>query len=260
MLRKQVRAALLARFPRLRDWVRSGRRTGSRLDSRRVKFTGHVHAPSDLHPVLSDPDLLVLARPKAVFLDPETLLRSHSSEHLDPVVEMNQMRQSPASVCFVVPVRGSNRTSLERALQSALRQTDASWELLLCCTSENAEAVAEWLDIDWRVRRVEMADLGTESQLLKAAAMYATTEFIRLLPEGEVDDDFVRALGEMLPKSPELDVVHAQAAHSVRHFPAVRKRLLLAVQASMGLEDATGEDQLLRAAIAKARSVGHIHP
>lgn len=231
-LRERVDAALTRHFPGLRDRLRRwipGRRTGFRLDARRTAFGGQVHAPSALHPLLSEHDLLVLARPKAECLDLEPLDRTSSGEHLEPVVEMSQMHRSPVSVCFVVALSEADPSALERTLQSVLRQTDSSWELLFGCSAGNAGEAARWLEIDWRVRRFEFTAAGLgDAGLLKSSAMYATTAFVGLLREGEVaDDDAVMTLGAQLRRAPGLDVLRADAAHPGRRFTAVRKLRLL---------------------------------
>jgi cellulose synthase/poly-beta-1,6-N-acetylglucosamine synthase-like glycosyltransferase len=286
-IRHKLNALLVEHFPQLHDRLKRrlrGRSTASMLDSTPMALTGRMHSPSSLHPVLSDPDLLSLARPKAAYLDPESLHRAPTGELLEPVVEMNQMRQSPASVCFVVPVRNKDVAALERTLQSVLRQTDPCWELLFGCDKDHSSLVSDWLETDWRVRRVEMQDMPTESHWLKAAAREATTVFVGLLSQGDViDDDLVKRIGDKLRRASELDIVytdeacrlqddkvsrpfykpdwspeHQQSVNMLGRFTAIRKKMLLSLPEPHGREEAAAEYELALAAAANAASVAHI--
>lgn len=286
-MRQKLNALLSGHFPQLHSRLKQKLRrsnTASLLNSAPMKLTGRLHSPSALHPVLSDPDLLSLARPKATYLDPESLHLAPAGEILEPVVELNQMRQSPASVCFVVPVRDKDMGALERTLQSVLRQTDPCWELLFGCDEEHASLVSGWLETDWRVRRVEIQDVATESHWLKAAAKEATTVFVGLLSQGDVvDDDLVKMLGTKLRHASDLDIVytdeagrlqddkvgrqfhkpdwspeHQQAVNMLGRFTAIRKKLLLSLPEPQGREDAAAEYELALAAAGNAASVAHL--
>lgn len=286
-VRQKLNALLIERFPQLHSRLKRrlrGRDSVSTLDPTPKTLAGRVHAPSALHPVLSDPDLLPLARPKAEYLDPESLHSAPTGEVLEPVVEMSQMRQSRASVCFVVPVRNKDMAALERTLQSALRQTDPCWELLFGCDEERASLVSGWLETDWRVRRVELEGIPTESHWLKAAAKASTTVFVGLLSQGDVvDDDLVKMLGDKLRSTPDLDIVytdeasrlqddkvgrqfykpdwspeHQQSVNMLGRFTAIRKKLLLSLPEPQGREDAAAEYELALAAAANAASIAHI--
>lgn len=232
-LRQRIRAVLLRQFPGLRRWTPGGR--AFRLDAGRKPFEGLVHAPSSLHPLLSDPDLLVLARPRPECIELGPLDRLPSGELLEPVIETSQMRRNPASVCFVVPLLGdADQASLDRTLQSVLRQTDSSWELLFGCNPANADKVAHWLEIDWRVRRFESAGApGREAEQLKSASLYATTVFVGLLRAGEIaDDDLVMKLAAQSIEAPASELLHVDAGRSGGRFSAWRKHLLLDLDAA----------------------------
>lgn len=284
-LRQGLSTLLQRGFPglhaRLKKKLR-GQVKSSILDSDRTPARRRYPA-SDLHPALSEPDLLTLPRPKPEYLDLEGVHWSPSSENLEPVVEMNQMRLSTGSVCFVVPVRSGGRDELERTLQSVLRQTDPSWELLFACPDEHVDLVSDWLEIDWRVRRFEGAT-GTEAFQWQAASVQATTVFVGLLSQGDVvDDDLVKMLGETVRRRPEADVVytdearllggdragapfhkpdwspeHQSAVHMVGRFAAIRKSLLLKLGKPNAIDDAAAEYQLVLEATARARMVEHI--
>lgn len=211
------------------------------------------HPPSDLHPVLSDPTLALLERPA----DLEMLrIQTETADHrLEPVTELGQMRLSAAPVCFVLPVSQLAPDHLERTIQSLLRQTDPSWELLLC-TSERLDAQLDrWLDVDWRVRRFVHVEPKGEFELLVEAAVQATTPFLGLIRQGDtVDDDLVKAIGIHVAASPRVDLVFTDEAsqagdvraigsfiphdglvqrlesdHALRRFLAVRKSRLFQV-------------------------------
>lgn len=286
-IRQKLNALLIKRFPQLHGRLKQklrGSNAALLLDSAPITLVGRMHAPLALHPVLSDPDLLPLARPKAAYLDPESFHWAPTGEILEPVVEMDQMRKSPASVCFVVPVRDKDMVALERTLQSALRQTDPSWELLFGCDEVHAPLVAGWLETDWRVRRVELEGMATESHWLKAAAKEATTVFVGLLTQGDVvDDDLVKMLGDKLRAAPDLDIVytdeacrledekvgrmffkpdwspeHQQSVNMLGRFTAIRKKLLISLAEPRAREDAAAEYELALDAAGSAASIAHI--
>ena len=256
----------------------------SQLDSSRMKIVGARNEPSDLHPVLSKPDLLRLERPKSAFLTSEALQWTQFSEYLDPVLDLNQMRQSAASVCFVVWLFEVDRSALQRTLQSVLRQTDPTWEVLLCGSPERTDLVTEWLEIDWRVRCMLTDTSGTQAHHLHAAALQATTSFVGLLSLGDViDDDLVKMIGHQVRLDPNLDLIytdeasrlgndevgkrfhkpdwspeHQYSVNMVGRFAAIRKSLLLRLAAPDETHEAAAEYHLLLEASSHARSIAHI--
>lgn len=243
-----------------------------------------LNAPSNLHPVLADINLLMLERPED--LDAEFIRRNTTpgNEALEHVVDLNQMRQSAASVCFIVPVQRCDAAALEHTVQSVLRQTDPDWELLLCSDEESADELGRWLEIDWRVRRFTSTTPLDEARFLKQAAIQATTSFIGLLSQGDVvDDDLVKSLGEKLRAAPTTDLVytdearrmpddrvglpfykpdwspeHQQSVNMLGRFVAIRKSLLLATAEPSGAQPEATEYALDLALASKARRITHI--
>ncbi|RYH52119.1 MAG: hypothetical protein EON54_14765, partial [Alcaligenaceae bacterium] len=216
-LKQQVRMLLARHAPRVyarlqrpREPVSDPSNTLSAVWERRPAV---LNAESDLHAVLADPDLLALERPEG--LDAEFMRRrmTPDNEALEPVVDLNQMRQSTASVCFVVPVQRNDLRILERTMQSVLRQTDPGWELLLCSAQETKVDLGRWLEIDWRVRRFTSPTHLDDSRYLAQAAVQATTTFVGLLlPGNMVDDDLVKAMGEKTRSAPTTDLIYTHEA------------------------------------------------
>jgi cellulose synthase/poly-beta-1,6-N-acetylglucosamine synthase-like glycosyltransferase len=243
-----------------------------------------LNAPSILHPVLADANLLMLERPEG--LDAEFIRRNTTpgNEALEHVVDLNQMRQSAASICFIVPVQRDDATALEHTVQSVLRQTDPDWELLLCSDEDSADDLGRWLEIDWRVRRFTSSTPLDEARFLKQAAIQATTSFIGLLSQGDVvDDDLVKSLGEKLRAAPTTDMVytdearrmpddrvgqpfykpdwspeHQQSVNMLGRFVAIRKSLLLATAEPSGTQPEATEYALNLSLTSKARRIMHI--
>ncbi|MDB5815363.1 MAG: bifunctional 3-demethylubiquinone-9 3-methyltransferase/2-octaprenyl-6-hydroxy phenol methylase [Rhodocyclales bacterium] len=242
------------------------------------------NAPSDLHPVLADANLLMLERPEG--FDVEFIRRNKTpgDEALEHVVDLNQMRQSAVSVCFIVPIQRRDTAALERTVQSVLRQTDPDWELLLCSDEDSADELGRWLEIDWRVRRFTSPKPLDEARFLKQAAIQATTSFIGLLSQGDVaDDDLVKSLGEKLRAAPTADIIytdeanrmaddhvglpfykpdwspeHQQSVNMLGRFVAIRKSLLLATPALSGIQSEATEYGLNLALTSMARRIIHI--
>ena len=245
---------------------------------------GSSSVPSNLHPVLADPHLLMLERPDG--LDAEFIRRNTSpgSEPLEPVVEMSQMRQSAASLCFVVSVDREDPAALERTVQSVLRPTDPDWELLLCSAEDTAIDLGRWLEIDWRVRRFTSATRVNETRFLSQAVVQATTKFIGLLSQGDiVDDDLVKSLGDKVRTSPTTDLIytdeanrladdrvgrpfykpdwspeHQQSVNMLGRFVAIRKSLLLEVIAPSIAQGEAAEYEMTLALTQRARRIAHI--
>ncbi|MDI3382369.1 glycosyltransferase [Xenophilus aerolatus] len=234
---------------------------------------------------MADPDLLTLERPDDIDLAALGNPATSRQAVLEPVFELGQMRQSTTTVCFVVSTHGHDPAGLERTMQSILRQTDPGWEALLCCDSVEDGQVAQWLDIDWRVRRqVRKRRFVIETEDLLAACLQATTVFIGLVSAGDVlDDDLVKRIGEQARSRSEADLVYTDEAHLVAdekvgapfykpdwspeyqqavnmlgRFVAIRKALLLNVAPPVGLHAQAAEYALLLHAAAHARTVAHV--
>ncbi|MGM9428191.1 glycosyltransferase [Hydrogenophaga sp. MI9] len=233
--------------------------------------------------LLADPLLLEMARP----LDLESCLslarfrREHES--LEAVTTLGQMRRSATSVAFVLTIHHGDRDALVRSVQSVLRQTDPAWELLLCAAPALQPLVDEWLDIDWRIRRVTGATDDEVQNLLRASGQ-CTTAFMGLLTQGDgVDDDLVKHLSQALASDPGLDLVYTDEAtllddgsvvspffkpdwspehhHSVNllgRFLAVRKSLLLNLEVPGSGSPEADEYALSLAVSGQARRIGHL--
>lgn len=286
-LKRKVRVLLAEHAPGAYARLQKLRKTSdplSTLSSAWKTRQEALHVPSDLHPVLADSNLLMLERPEG--LDGELIRRNTMSgnEALEHVVDLNQMRQSAASVCFIVPVLGIDTGALEHTIQSVLRQTDPDWELLLCSDEDSADDLGRWLEIDWRVRRFTSSTPLDEARFLKQAAIQATTSFIGLLSQGDVvDDDLVKSLGEKLRAAPTTDMVytdeagrmpddrvgqpfykpdwspeHQQSVNMLGRFVAIRKSLLLATAEPSGTQPEATEYALNLSLTSKARRIMHI--
>ncbi|MFP8780611.1 glycosyltransferase [Hydrogenophaga sp. RWCD_12] len=233
--------------------------------------------------LLADPSLSTMARPVDLesCLSPISVKREHES--LETVTTLGQMRRSATSLAFVLTIHDGDRAALTRSVQSVLRQTDPAWELLLCAPAELQPLVDEWLDIDWRIRRVTGTSDDEVQNLLKASAQ-CTTAFMGLLTQGDgVDDDLVKHLSQALAADPGLDLVYSDEAtllddgsvvspffkpdwspehhHSVNllgRFLAVRKALLLNLAVPGSGSPEADEYALSLAVSAKARRFAHL--
>jgi cellulose synthase/poly-beta-1,6-N-acetylglucosamine synthase-like glycosyltransferase len=286
-LKHQVRVLLARHAPGTYARLQTLRRTADSSRTLSIEWEMRpeaMNSPSDLHPVLADANLLMLERPEG--LDAEFIRRNTapSGEALEHVVDLDQMRQSAASVCFIVPVQRDDSAALERTVQSVLRQTDPDWELLLCSEEGLADELGRWLEIDWRVRRFTSATPLDEARFLKQAAIQATTLFIGLLSQGDViDDDLVKSLGEKLRAAPTTDIVytdeakrmsddrvglpfykpdwspeHQQSVNMLGRFVAIRKLLLLVAVDPSGAQPEATEYGLNLALTLNARRIVHI--
>lgn len=266
-----------------------GMRAGTRRQSRRTL----TQAPAGLHrrtgPIsveaaLVNADRYQLALPPDMDKHLSTLLSASEPEPLEPVTELDQMRRSPTSVCFVITVDRDDRDALARTVQSVLRQTDPAWEIMLCGSVSLQNCIGDWLDIDWRIRRL-LPDAGTdEIQNLLRAPAFSTCRFVGLLAQGDVvDDDLVKHMGRCLANDPGLDLVytdeaammedgavispfykpdwspeHQHAVHLVGRFLAIRKPLLLNLDIP-GTGSREADEYALGLAVTRAaRRIGHI--
>ncbi|MGS5088186.1 glycosyltransferase [Hydrogenophaga sp. A37] len=255
--------------------------------------TAPIEVPRGLHqrtgPIgpqaaLANAALSALARP--LELDKYLSLQrpASESESLEPVTTLGQMRRSAASVCFVITVDRDDAEALSRSVQSVLRQTDPAWEVLLCGSEAMQARIADWLDIDWRIRRVTQGADSSEVQNILRASGLATSLFVGLLAQGDVvDDDLVKHLSKCLTNDPGLDLVytdeatlmkdgsvtspffkpdwspeHQQSVNLVGRFLAVRKSLLLNLRVANTGSPEADEYALALAVTTAARRVGHI--
>ncbi|MCB2016691.1 MAG: glycosyltransferase [Hydrogenophaga sp.] len=233
--------------------------------------------------LLADPKFSTLARPLELEAHLSLIRARGDHEALELVTTLGQMRRSATSVAFVLTIHQDDSASLARSVQSALRQTDPAWELLLCAPDSLQTLVDEWLDIDWRIRRVTDAT-SDEVQNLLAASAQCTTEFVGLLTQGDgIDDDLVKRISQAIAADPQLDIVYTDEAtllddgavvspffkpdwspehhHSVNllgRFLAVRKSMLLNLAVPCTGSSEADEYALSLAVSAQARRIGHL--
>ena len=286
-LKRKVRMLLSKHAPGALERLKTLRRTKDPLRTLSTAWearTEVLNNPSDLHAVLADANLLMLERP--VGIDDGFNRRSTTSgnEALEHVLDLNQMRLSAASICFIVPVLRNDSVALEHTVQSVLRQTDPDWELLLCSDEDFSDELGRWLEIDWRVRRFTSSKPLDEARFLKRAAIQSTTLFIGLLSQGDVvDDDLVKSLGGKLRAAPTTDIVytdearrmpgervglpfykpdwspeHQQSVNMLGRFVAIRKSLLLTATEPSGVQPEATEYALNLSLMSKARRITHI--
>jgi O-antigen biosynthesis protein len=206
---------------------------------------------------------------------------SPSDLSLEPVVVLDQMRQATSSLCIVLPVISTNRIGLQRSIHSVLRQTDPTWELLLVSDANHRQLAEEWLDIDWRVRVI---DLDKNCAHLTSVAEFATTEFLGSITQGDaIDDDLIRIVMQRLQRETEIDIVytdeardrpdgtigdpfykpdwspeHQDSVNYIGRFVAIRKSLLLDIRAPLPKLPEAADYVLLLEATRRARKIVHI--
>jgi GT2 family glycosyltransferase len=126
---------------------------------------------------------------------------------LVPVQTLNEVLGGIASTCFVVRVGRDDAAALELTLQSILRQTEPTWEILLAADDTAAPILAGWLDIDWRIRR--SPDNTSHTHDLVHAAQYATADFVGVVDQGDViEDDLVEAIARAFRLRPDVGVIY----------------------------------------------------
>lgn len=161
--------------------------------------------------VLTNPRLNNLPRPRDVVLQEFSVAAGQQDAQLKEVTRLAQVRSGPTSIGFVVFVREHDTAHIDRTLQSIFRQTDTSWELLLCATHDSDVVVQSWLDRDWRIRRVPAQ--SSEIEALSAAAGVATTSFLGLVTPGDViDGDLVKRIGQLVSQREDLVAVYTDEA------------------------------------------------
>lgn len=232
--------------------------------------------------LLEKKELASLPRPLEInrFLSPP---QTQENERLESVSSLAEMRRGASSVAFVLTLTDRDPAALERSIQSVLRQTDPAWELLLCAPEPLQSKVDDWLDIDWRIRRITG---GTQDEVrnLLLASWQSTTEYIGLLSTGDVvDDDLVKHISKRCSALPPCDLVytdeatllpdgairapfykpdwspeHHQSVNLLGRFLAVRKSLLLNLDIDDAPPGAAREYALSLRLAAMAHSIGHI--
>lgn len=164
------------------------------------------------HELLADPSLASLPRPIA--------MESFSFQgnpmkngRLEPVLVQDQMKESAASICFVVSIDQGNPPALERSIQSILRQTDPSWEIILCFRKDSASLAAQWLDIDWRIRCLQCDASASPPLRMIDSSKVATCRYLGLLDCGDViDDELVKRISQAVLQDPDIDVIYTDEA------------------------------------------------
>lgn len=233
--------------------------------------------------LLADDELASLARPTDLERFVRPSCEEHQHEVLEQVTTLSQMRRSASSVAFVLTLTEEDPKALERSIQSVLRQTDPAWELLLCAPEALQSRIDEWLDIDWRIRRIT-GGTADEVQNLLVASWQSTTEYIGLLSPGDVvDDDLVRHISKRCIALPACDLLytdeaallpdglirapfykpdwspeHHQSVNLLGRFLAIRKSLLLNLGVGDGALGTAREYAMSLKLAARARSIGHI--
>jgi hypothetical protein len=219
--------------------------------------------------------------------DPATLASnsihpSVAADLLEPAVVHNLVHGQGASTCFVVRVTSSDPPALERTIQSILRQTEPTWEILLSPARGVEVSLDDWLDIDWRIRRLPQP--ADDRNDLLHAAKYATAHFVGAIVQGDlVDDELVDAIAREARRYPDADVVYTDEArirenerisdyfhkpdwspeylHSVNYlgrFTALRKALLLEAVAEPTSSIEASDYALLLEVTRRAASIVHI--
>lgn len=271
----------------------SDRAQSSRSNDLDPGYSALTQAPTGLHrragPISIQAALDNAARHQ-LLLPPEVdkhlwLLQSASEpEELESVTRLDQMRRSVASVCFIITVDRNDPEALARSVQSVLRQTDPTWEIILCGCVSVQDIIAEWLDIDWRIRRLLPGGGNDEVQNLLQASYLSTSQFVGHLAQGGVvDDDLVKHIGQHLVNDPKVDLVYTDeaafmtrglatsqplnpygapeqqdAVHLVGRFLAIRKPLLLNLRIPRSGSRKADEYALGRAVSLAAQRVGQI--
>ena len=152
-----------------------------------------------------------LPRPLPSVVDRFNTATDKQDETLKEVTHLAQVQAGVASVSFVVFIQGQDDASIDRTLQSVFRQTDPSWELLLCAGQVSSGAIESWLDRDWRIRRI--SPQGNEIKALLHATTLSTSTFMGLLSPGDVvDDDLVKRIGQAFARAPELEAIYTDEA------------------------------------------------
>ena len=132
---------------------------------------------------------------------------------LEPVLEMGQMRQGAASVCFVVLVSEEDRDCWNGRCSRCCGRASRPGS---CSCALGVTPRASWrngLEVDWGIRRLPARLDVTESQQLWDAAVQATATFMGLLSPGDVvHGDLVRLIGIGYAPGQDTDLVYTDEA------------------------------------------------
>ena len=238
----------------------------------------------DIQVALQDPALQSLPRPTHLEdLIESSLLATRQIEH-EPIRSLKQLREENTTISFVLVVDQGNPDDIERSIQSCLRQTAPSWEVVFLVSPHTSAAVDRWLDGDWRFRRHASPNENLSIQLIDAAAC-STCEFVGLLQEGDaVDDDLVRLIGNHTRKDPIVDIVYSdelqhyadrpshplairkpdwspvnqRSVNMLGRFCAIRKSIVLQLPRWETTSLAAAEYGMLTEASCRARKIVHI--
>ncbi len=227
--------------------------------------------------VLSNPSFAGLPRPLPSVVESFSASTDKQDEVLRETTRLKQDAPGTATLSFLVLIQGQDPETIDRTLQSIFRQTDPSWELLLCAHKDPNHIVESWLDRDWRIRRI--TPLASETKALLSSAKVSTAMFIGLVSPGDVlDDDLVKRIGESIQhiddvtaiytneacRTPDGDVVnhffkpdwspeHQLSVNVLGRFLAFRKQVLL--DQSMGAwTDLPSAEYLLTLRLASGKS------
>ena len=238
--------------------------------------------PNSLSAVMSNPVLASLPRPDESILASCRTATDKQDEQLKSVTRLAQVRQGATSVSFVVFIQEHDRVSIDRTLQSVFRQTDPSWELLLCAGNDPDEVVDSWLDRDWRIRRIPQQP--SEIAAMVRSAAFSTSTFVGLLSPGDVvDDDLVSKIGQVVgnrkdlvavytdeaTRSPNGDVIneffkpgwspdHQLSVNMLGRFLAIQKQFLLNFPVDTWCESIAAEYLLTLRLTGKSLSIAHL--
>lgn len=232
--------------------------------------------------LLADPRWSDLARPIEL---PTTTFSGSPDEptRLEPVTTLLQMRSSRAAVAFVITLTQDEPEALARSIQSVLRQTDPSWEILMAAPEGLQHRLDAWLDTDWRIRRVTAAGAHEVNNLLLASGQ-CTSGYMGLLSAGdEVDDELVHRINRHLSLQPDAELIYTDEASplagsdisaplhkpdwSVEHqysaplmgrFLAIRKTLLLNLSLPTQGNPVADEYRLALELGRLTRHIGHV--
>ncbi|HEX4179555.1 MAG TPA: glycosyltransferase [Caulobacteraceae bacterium] len=142
---------------------------------------------------------------------PRSFTAAMSPDVLEPVTSLRQVLENGAATCFVVPVDTRDPAALERTIQSVVRQSAPNWEVLLAPADGFEAVLDEWLEIDWRIRRLPEPPDGRPD--LVRAALYATSDFIGTITQGDlVEDELVASISRYSQAHPRADIIYTDEA------------------------------------------------
>ena len=222
LLRSKINRWMFIRFPGLHYKIRRIIKV-SKI-TREPKL--HKQSPEQVMPIesaldlrrtqiLSSKSLLIFERPTQNLEAYRIVSTNKTVEKLIAVHDLNEVRQSPASVCFVLTVDNNSEDQLRWTLNSILSQTDPAWEVILCGSGEYDELISLWLDIDWRIRRAIPDEYKNIAAQLIDVAASAFAEYIGVISQGDsVDCDLVRLIGNECSENHKPDLIYTDQAQN----------------------------------------------